>query len=315
MDLSLDMLTAFVHVAERLSVTVAAQELGVAKSVVSKRVTQLEHGLGATLLARSTRQISLTPAGLLYLEHARRLLADAAAGSEALRGLRTTLSGLIRVTAPVSWGHRVLGRLLPEFLALHPAVEIELLLDDRLMDLAAEGIDLALRMSARRTPDLVMVPLMRLDLVLCAAPSYLAHAGVPQTPEDLTGHSCLSYWRNIRHNRWVLAGEGRRVTLRAAGRYRANHPEAVADAATAGLGVALLPLVFVKRELTDGRLVQVLQGWSAETEFGEAVSAVAVPDRLRLGRNQALLQFLKARLGSASTSYGSPLDRGRAATP
>ncbi len=315
MDLSLDMLTAFVHVAERLSVTAAAQDLGVAKSVVSKRITQLERGLGATLLARSTRQISLTPAGLLYLEHARRLLADAAAGSEALRGLRTTLSGLIRVTAPVSWGHRVLGRLLPEFLALHPALEIELLLDDRLMDLAAEGIDLALRMSARRTPDLVMVPLMRLDLVLCAAPSYLAGAGMPRVPEDLAGHSCLSYWRNIRHGRWVLSGEGRRVALRAAGRYRANHPEAVADAAAAGLGVALLPLVFVRRELADGRLVQVLQGWSAETEFGEAVSAVAVPDRLRLGRNQALLQFLKARLGPASTSHDPPPDGGRAATP
>ena len=297
MDLSINMLTAFVRVAERLSVTAASQELGVAKSVVSKRLTQLEQGLGATLLARSTRRISLTPAGLLYLEHARRLLADAAAASEALRGLRTTLAGLIRVTAPVSWGHRVVGRLLPEFLALHPALEIELLLEDRLMDLAAEGVDLALRMSARRTPDLVMVPLMRLDLVMCAAPSYLAGAGAPRTPEDLTGHSCLSYWRNIRHDRWVLLGEGRRVTLQVASRYRVNHPEAVADAAAAGLGIALLPLVFITRELADGRLVQVLNAWSVETEFGETVSAVALPDRLRLGRNQALLQFLKARLG------------------
>lgn len=189
-----------------------------------------------------------------------------------------------------------MGRLLPEFLALHPALEIELLLEDRLMDLAAEGIDLALRMSARRTPDLVMIPLMRLDLVMCAAPSYLAGAGAPRTPEDLTGHSCLSYWRNIRHDRWVLLGEDRRVTLRVASRYRVNHPEAVANAAEAGLGIALLPLVFITRELADGRLVQVLQAWSVETEFGKTVSAVALPDRLRLGRNQALLQFLKARL-------------------
>ena len=296
MDLSISMLAAFVGVAERLSVTAAAQELGLAKSVLSKRLMQLEQGLGVTLLARSTRRISLTPAGLLYLEHARRLLADAAAASEALRGLHTTLAGLIRVTAPVSWGHRVVGRLLPEFLALHPALGIELLLEDRLTDLAAEGIDLALRMSARRTPDLVMVPLMRLDLVMCAAPSYLASAGAPRTPEDLMGHSCLSYWRNIRHDRWVLLGEARRVTLRVASRYRVNHPEAVADAAEVGLGIALLPLVFIMRELADGRLVQVLQAWSVETEFGEAVSAVALPDRLRLGRNQALLQFLKARL-------------------
>jgi len=296
MDLSINMLAAFVRVAERLSVTAAAQELGLAKSVVSKRLMQLEQELGVILLARSTRRISLTPAGLLYLEHARRLLTDATAASEALRGLHTTLAGLIRVTAPVSWGHRVVGRLLPEFLALHPALEIELLLEDRLMDLAAEGIDLALRMSARRTPDLVMIPLMRLDLVMCAAPAYLAGAGAPQTPEELTGHSCLSYWRNIRHDRWVLLGEDRRVTLRVSSRYRVNHPEAVANAAEAGLGIALLPLVFITRELADGRLVQVLQAWSVETEFGETVSAVALPDRLRLGRNQALLQFLKARL-------------------
>jgi len=300
MNLTIDMLTAFVRVAERLSVTAAAYELGLAKSVVSKRLVHLEQALGAVLLARSTRRISLTPAGLLYLAHARQLLANAAAASEALRGLRTTLAGSIRVTAPVSWGHRVVGRLLPEFLALHPALEIELLLEDRLMDLAQEGIDLALRMSARRTPDLVMIPLIRLDMVMCAAPSYLAGAGVPKTPEDLTRHLCLSYWRNVRHDRWDLRGEDRRVTLQVTSRYRANHPEAVADAATAGLGIALLPQVFIARELADGHLVQVLPAWSAETEFGDAVSAVALPDRLRLGRNQALLQFLKARLGPPS---------------
>ena len=296
MNLTLDMLTAFVRVAERLSITTAAYELGLAKSIVSKRLTQLEQALGAVLFARSTRRVSLTPAGQIYLAHARQLLADADAASEALRGLRTNLAGSIRVTAPVSWGHRVVGRLLPEFLAQHPALEIELLLEDRLMDLAQEGIDLALRMSARRSPDLVMVPLMRLDMVICAAPSYLAGAGAPKTPEDLANHLCLSYWRHVRHDRWDLQGEDRRVTLRVTSRYRANHPEAVADAATAGLGIALLPYVFVARALADGHLVQVLPAWSVETEFGDMVSAVALPDRLRLGRNQALLQFLKVRL-------------------
>ena len=298
MNLSIDMLTAFVGVAERLSVTAAAQDLGLTKSVLSKRLAQLEHTLGATLLARSTRKISLTPAGLLYLEHARRLLADATTASEAVRGLRTTLAGSIRVTAPVNWGHRVVGRLLPEFLALHPALEIELLLEDRLIDLAAEGIDLALRMSARRTPDLVMIPLTRLDMVMCAAPSYLAAAGTPRTPEELASHLCLTYWRNVRNDRWNLLDENRRVTLRVTSRYRANHPEAVSDAAAAGLGIALLPLVFVAQDLAEGRLVQVLPTWSAETEFGDTVSVVALPDRLRLGRNQALLGFLKARLGA-----------------
>ena len=225
------------------------------------------------------------------------MLADADAASEVVRGLRTTLAGSIRVTAPVSWGHRVIGRVLPEFLALHPALEIELLLEDRLMDLAAEGIDIALRMSARRTPDLVMIPLMRLDMVMWRGAVLPRCEGAPKTPEELADHLCLTYWRSARHDRWDLVGEERRVKLHVTGRYRANHPEAVADAAVAGLGIALLPLVFVTRELADGLLVQVLPGWSAETEFGDTVSVVALPDRLRLVRNQTLLQFLKARLG------------------
>lgn len=297
MNLTIDMLTAFVRVAERLSLTTAAQELGLAKSIISKRLVQLEQALGTPLLQRSTRRMSLTPAGLLYLTHARQILANADAATEALRGLRTSLTGSIRVTAPVNWGHRVLGRLLPAFLALHPALEIELLLEDRLMDLAADGIDLALRMSARRTPHLVIIPLMRLDLVMCASPAYLADLGTPLIPEDLTRHLCLSYWRTVRHDRWDLRGEDRQITLQVTSRYRANHPEAVADAALAGLGIALLPRVFIARALAAGQLVQVLPAWSAETEFGDAVSAVALPDRLRLGRNQALLQFLKTRLG------------------
>jgi DNA-binding transcriptional LysR family regulator len=294
--LSTDLLAVFVSVAERQSVSAAARELGIGKSVVSKRLAQLESHVGATLLARSTRQVSLTPAGAIYLEFARRALDLAARAQEELRTLRTELTGLIRVTAPVSWGQRVVGPLLPAFLAQHPGLEIELLLDDRLMDLAYERIDLALRMSAFTPPDLVSIPLTRLDWIICAAPAYLARAAAPEEPAALAQHPCLNYWRDARHNRWELTSGGRCVVVQVSSRYRANHPEAVADAAVAGLGIALLPLYFVEREIAGGRLVRLLPEWTARTEFGEAITAVALPDRIRFAKNQALLQFFRARL-------------------
>ena len=129
MTLSTDMLAAFVQVAEHLSVSAAAQALGVSKSVVSKRVAQLEQAVRATLFARSTRRVALTPAGEAYLDFARNALRAVADADERLRDLRQELSGQIRITAPVSWGQHVLAPLLPAFLAQHPAIEIELLLE------------------------------------------------------------------------------------------------------------------------------------------------------------------------------------------
>lgn len=215
---------------------------------------------------------------------------------EALRTLRTDLAGLIRVTAPVSWGHRAVGRLLPPFLAQHPGLEIELVPEDRLLDLAHERIDIALRMSATPSPDLVTVPLTRLDWVVCATPAYLATVIPPEQPEALAGHPCLNHWRASHHDRWELASTERVVAVQVRSRYRANHPEAVADAALAGLGIALLPLIFVEREVSDGRLVRLLPGWSPRTEFADMIAAVMLPDRVRFAKNQALLRYLRARL-------------------
>ncbi|MDP9097201.1 MAG: LysR family transcriptional regulator [Pseudomonadota bacterium] len=296
MSLSTDMLAAFSTVTEQLSISGAARVLGLPKSVVSKRLAQLEDSVGAALLTRSTRRMSLTPAGTLYLAFARRALAAVDEARESLRTLRTELSGLIRVSAPVAWGQRVLGPLLPAFLAAHEGLEVELVLSDRVMDLAYERIDLALRMSAASTPDLVTIPLVRLDWGLCAAPSYLASSGVPDGPAALEGHRCLSYWRDRRQDRWSFSAGARRVTVQVGSRYRANHPEAVADAAVAGLGIALLPLYFVEREIAAARLVRVLPDWTPRTEFGDAVCVVALPDRIRFARNQALLQFLRAQV-------------------
>jgi DNA-binding transcriptional LysR family regulator len=297
MAISTDMLAAFVRVAEHRSVSAAAADLGAGKSVVSKRIAQLEAAVKATLFSRSTRRVALTPAGEAYLEFARRALAEVASAQERLHELRVELSGQIRLTAPVSWGQRVLAKRLPEFLRLHPGIEIELLLSDRMMDIAYERIDIALRWTTFPSPELATVAVASIEWVIAAAPGYLAAAGMPLAPADLGAHACMCYWRENSDDAWLLTSGEQRKQVRVRGRYHANNPEAVCDAALGGLGIALLPRYLCDDALADGRLVHVLPAWTPQTKFGTVITAVATPERMRSARNQALLAFLRQPLG------------------
>ena len=293
------MLAAFVKVVDSASVSLAALELGVGKSVVSKRVAQLEQRVGATLFARSTRRIALTPAGEAYAEFARRALAEIGAGEERLLALRSELTGRIRLSATVSWGQRVLAVKLPEFLRLHPAIEVELQLADRLADVAYERIDIALRWSAAPPQGLMSEPVAVVGWALVAAPAYLASAGTPLSPADLAGHNCLCYWREASDDLWVLACAGELARVRVHSRYHVDNPEAVTEAALAGLGIAMLPDYLCQDGLADGRLVRLLAGWTPQSKFGSLISAVSTAERMRLQRNQMLLGFLRQQLATA----------------
>ena len=298
MAISTDMLAAFVKVADLASVSAAAGELGVGKSVVSKRVALLEAAVKATLFSRSTRRIALTPAGEAYLEFARRALREVAGAEERLRDLRVELTGQIRLTAPVSWGQRVLAKRLPDFLRQHPAIEIELQLADRMMDVAAERIDLALRWTTLPAPELTATPVAEVNWVIAAAPSYLAAAGsTPQSAAELARHPCLAYWRESSDDAWTLSEGGHSHVVRVRGRYHVNNPEAVVDAALAGLGIALLPGYLCEDALADGRLLRVLPHCVPLTKFGTRITAFSTPERMRLARIQALLGFLRQQLG------------------
>ncbi len=299
MTISTDMLIAFVKVADHASVSDAARDLGVSKSVVSKRVSQLESAINATLLSRNTRKVALTTAGEIYLDFARTALSAVNGADERLRRLRAELTGQIRLTAPISWGQRVLAQLIPPFLAQHPAIEIELLLEDRIMDIAYERVDIALRMTASPAQDLVSIPLARLDWVVCAAPNYLASAGAPEAPAQLAQHPCMSYWRVMSDNSWQFTAQDKTATVRVRNRFRANNPESVACAALAGLGIALLPLYVCEADLASGRLVRILPQWTPVTRFGNQITAVVAPDRIRFSRNHSFINFLKQRLGKS----------------
>ena len=296
MNVSTDLLTTFVKVADHLGVSAAAASLDISKSVVSKRIAQLEMAVQATLFARSTRHVALTAAGETYLVFARQALATLGNADESLRDLRQAISGQIRMTAPESWGQKVLARLLPEFLLRHPGIEIELLLEDRLMDIAYERIDIALRMTSIVAAGLTVTPVARLDSVICAAPQYLASNPLPAHPQELVLHPCMSYWRESADDAWRLIRHEEAQTVRVRGRYHANNVDATASAAVAGLGIALLPLFACEKHLAAGRLLRVLADWTPITKFGTSINAVGTPDRLRLTRNRAMLDFLRARL-------------------
>jgi DNA-binding transcriptional LysR family regulator len=299
MNISTDMLSAFVKVAERLSVSAAAQELGVGKGVVSKRLAQLEDSIKTTLVTRNSRKLALTPCGLVYLDFAKQALFAMQQADEGLRNLRDEPTGRIRVTAPVSWGMYALGKALPDFLSAFPQIEVELLLQDKIIDIAHKGIDIALRMTATPSLDLVSIPVAQLSWVICAAPAYIATAGEPHQPSDLSHHPCMNYWSVHSDDDWRLVKGEIEQVLKVRNRYRANNPEAIMNAVLAGLGIALLPKYCCEQALTDGRLVAVLSDWAPVTKFGNQITAVLAPDRVGFSRNQAFLKFLKSKFSTA----------------
>ena len=310
--ISSDLLAAFLHVADTGSVSQAAIELGVGKSVISKRIALLEHKLQATLFSRSTRKVALTPAGDAYIEYARRALEEIAAGIERLRSMRSELSGRIRLTAPVSWGQHVLSKQLPEFLRLHPGIEIELQLADRRLELARERIDIALRWSTTPSPELACVPVAQIGWKLAASPSYLKTAGKPTTPPELAQHSCLCYWRENSDDSWLLVSQRsvpepaeECIEVKVNSRYHVDNPDAVLNAAIAGMGIALLPDYVCEDALASEQLVPVLEGWEPRTKFGTQIIAMATPERLTLSRNRTFLEFIRSSSG-ALTASGIP---------
>ena len=311
MTVSIDTLSAFVEVVKHLSVSHAAKALGIPKSAVSKRVASLEGSVNSTLFSRSTRKIALTSAGELYLDFAQRTVVQAGVAIESLQDLHPAadgvLAGKIRLTAPVSWGQQVLARHLPAFVALHPGLEIELQLSDRMVDLAYERIDLALRWSTAPMHGLASEPISSVEWIYVASPAYLAQAGTPTYPQALVDHSCMCYWQENADDAWTMRSVKRitnqppeQVTVRVGSRFHANNPETVCLAALADCGVALLPSYACTEALESKKLVRILRDWIPETKFGTHITAVAAPERMRIARIKALVVYLRSQLSQVT---------------
>jgi DNA-binding transcriptional LysR family regulator len=290
----LDGLNAFVKVGELGSFSAAAKRLGWSKSAVSKQVAALEERLGATLLHRTTRAMSLTEAGTAFLARARALLAELAEAEAAVASLSGELQGTLWVNAPLSFGIRHVAPAVAPFLAAHPKLALELDLTDRFVDLVEEGYDLALRIGALADSSLIARKLAPVRRLLCAAPGYLARAGLPQTPQALAAHACLSYRQERRSSAWTLEREGERLQIGVSGPLTTNNGDVLLEAARAGAGIVDLPTFYTCDDLRDGRLLPVLPEWHPPSL---ALYAVYPPNRHLSVKVRRFIDDFAARLG------------------
>lgn len=247
----------FVSVLECKSFTAAAEQSGLSKQFVSRRLMQLEARLGVRLINRSTRRLDVTPLGQAYYESAKKILREVEEAEQAISQQRATPRGALRLSAPMSFGTLYLSRLLPGFLERYPDISIELDLSDRTVDMLDEGYDMAVRIGVLADSSLIARPLGSSDMVTCCSPSYLARQGIPLVPADLAQHECLLYGHS-KSVEWSYQQEGRAERIAVRGRYRVNNGELIADAAVAGLGVAQLPTFIAGPHLSSGALIRVL---------------------------------------------------------
>lgn len=286
-------LRIYVAVMHAGNFTAAAEQLMLSKQYVSRRMAALEASLGARLLIRNTRKLSVTDAGLLFAQHAQRILDEIQEAELAVSEQQQALRGTFRINLPMSFGMSHLSPLIAEFLSHHPALQFQIELGDRYVDVIGEGVDMAIRIGTLADSTLIARPLGELKRVICCSPDYLKRSGTPQHPDELLQHACLRYGREGQ-NGWELQVNGKAKWLAVQGPMVSNNGEVLRDAALAGLGLVLLPAFIVETALEQGELVTVLDGCQPPPL---SLNAVYPQHRQRSEVNRQLLAFLQARLG------------------
>lgn len=252
----LQSLLCFARVVETGSFTKAAQHLGLSKSVVSTRVSLLEERIGEPLLLRTTRQVTVTTVGARIYPHARAMAEE---GAKAISGAMNAVRGTIRVSAPITLSQMWLARPLRDFLTGRPEARIELLLNDRLVDLVEERIDLAVRITKLKDSMLIARRLVSTPIDVCGAPSYLDQHGRPKRPEDLSRHNCLRYSLLPAEHEWRLYRDARRLELGVQGSFETTNGTMLREAAIEGIGLAILPRFMTFDAVSAGLLERVLE--------------------------------------------------------
>ena len=293
------------------SYTRAAQRLGVSKAAMSQRISDLERAAGVPLVARTTRSVRLTEAGQQLADATGSAFAHISSAFAGIQDLAATPRGRLRVTAPVALARQQITPLLPAFLRAHPEVRIELDMSDRLVPLAQEGFDLAIRHSPAPPDTHIAWTLCATRSLLVASRAYLRRRGVPQQPADLATHDCLTYLRPGEAAAWQLLRGGaqsggeagkeagsaaEKIAVPVSGTFSANNSEALREAALAGLGIALLPDFSAQAALRSAKLVLVLPAWQPVGSFGAKLYAIR-PYSPQVPRAvQALVAHLRAGL-------------------
>lgn len=290
----------FLKVVETGGVTAAAAELRLSKSVVSKRLSDLEAALGVALLQRSTRRVAPTEQGRIFYEQMRGALHAIDEAIEAVADRTGPLSGRLRVTAPMSFATLHLGPMLADFARLHPGLQLAIDLDDRMLDLVESGYDLAIRIGRLPDSSLIARKLCESRRVICCSPAYARERPLPETIAEIAAHHCIDYANAHASRLWQFAPQAPDMAPRSVATHSyliANNGEVMRDFAMAGLGLAVLPLFIAADGLRDGTLIHVLPN---ERPLSDIIYAVYPSTRHVSRRVRALVDYLGQRLANGS---------------
>jgi DNA-binding transcriptional LysR family regulator len=281
----LECLESFIAVVESGQFSAAAERLGLGKSVISRRISDLEEYLGALLIQRTTRRLSLTEAGRTFYPRAVQLLEDLAEAEQSVSASQHALSGRIRLAAPLSFGVMHLAPALNSFMTRHPGVLLDMDFNDSQVDLIQEGVDLALRIGRLEDSTMVALPLAPIRAVACASPGYLAQYGTPQTPQALTNHHCLCYTNLPEPQKWQFVdSDGQSHSVRVDNRMQANNGQIILEAAASGHGICLSPTFIAYRTILEGRLTPILTDYKVPEATAYAIypNRRFIPQRVRV---------------------------------
>ena len=255
-------LLLFTRIVEAGSFSAASREAGVSQPTVSKQLAELEARLGAQLLQRTTRRVSLTEAGSAFYVRAKRILAELDEAEAGAADMHGSPRGTLRVGSPVAFGRLFLMPTIPGFLRWHPGLAVDLAMSDRFNDLVEDGAEVVIRIGKLADMSLITRHVGRSTAVTVASPAYLVDRGEPPTPGDLVQHDCLVYALLATESDWHFTGPVGTEVVRVAGPFRADSQDAIRQAALAGLGIAVLPAWLVAEELAAGLLQEIMPSWT-----------------------------------------------------
>jgi DNA-binding transcriptional LysR family regulator len=284
---TLEAMTVFVRVVERGSFSAVARELGTTQPTVSKQISALEQRLGGRLIARSTRQLSLTDEGQRYYRQCREILAAVDNAEHSFQTGREGVAGPLRIASSVSFGRLQIAPRLQGFLQRYPDVTIDLQLSDQNVDLVSEGVDVALRIGDLKDSSLIARQIGLTRRLTVASPAYLKQHPAPQAPGDLARHNCILF--NVLEQFDTWAFDAGHYQVQARGNARSNNSEAIRQMVLSGLGISLSPSWLYREDIKAGRVVRVLEGY---TPSPLPIHAVSPANRRQSARIRAFVDFL-----------------------